>query len=141
MDYNWRGIGMNIYSDGVNWIALATDGEEWPHPDPAGEFPPLTGWPLGSNGSPAIVLEYERFFIDTSNPLLCNFIRRDHADYLAWPNLSGGEIIQWEKYLDLVCVANKHAVYPQAIVFTESQYNQGVSWAGNPTCGVGPIPF
>ena len=124
--------------NGANWVITTLVGTST-HPTATGFFPPLTGWPDAS-GQP-VSTDYNRFFIDTSNNDDCKFTRRDHADYLAWPNLSGGEIIQWEKYLDLVCVANKYAVYPQAIVFTESQYNQGVRWAGNPSCGVGPIPF
>ena len=67
----WReGSVATVFWDGTFWVfedAIAP--EDWIHLTATSQYPPKTGWPVGSSGSAAIAVAYESEYIDDDGAL------------------------------------------------------------------------
>ena len=66
---------IEVVWDGNNWVVTdnPNGSETWTHPTSTATFPPLTEWPLGSEGSDAISLTYSSFWIESGELATNNY--------------------------------------------------------------------
>lgn len=133
-----------ILWSGTVWQA-STVGATWERDGDTGFFPPKTGWVV-TVGSPAgnPTLDFASVWVDDSTDTNIQFKTLTHPDLLLLDNGTKEVLMQWEKLGPSdICHMIEGILFEQGTQagWTENQYNQAVSWAGDPTCGAGFDPF
>lgn len=120
-----------------NWLMdEPLSSEIWTHPTATGQYPPKTGWSIGSLGSPAPTIAYGSPWINDDGTLR----ERTLTTALARKNLEDDAADKFGKYLGN-CFWKEATQYNQNTIdeMSEAQLKQLERWTGDPTCGFGHL--